>query len=93
MMFGDYGWLDYRLREQMARFEQWRSQVKRLVVIEIGAGTSIPSVRHFGEFQDGFLIRINPREADMPARCRGISLPLTALAALQESHSAWEDMA
>jgi len=26
------------------------------------AGTAIPSVRHFSEFQDGFLIRINLRE-------------------------------
>lgn len=93
LMFGDYGWLDYRLHEQMARFEQWRSQVKRLLVIEIGAGTSIPTVRHFGEFQASYLIRINPREADMPPHCRGISLPLSALPALQRIHAAWEGMA
>lgn len=93
LMFGDSGWLDDRLGEQMTRFEQWRSQVKRLVVIEVGTGTSIPTVRHFGEFQDGFLIRINPREADMPPHCRGVSLPLTGLAALQHIHSAWDNMA
>jgi hypothetical protein len=32
------------------------------VVIEIGAGTAIPTVRRFGEAQDCPLIRINARE-------------------------------
>ena len=37
--------------------------VERLGVIEIGAGTAIPSVRLFGERQGAPLIRINLREA------------------------------
>ncbi len=83
LMFGDAGWLDYRFREQEANLQQWLAKVKRLAIIEIGAGTSIPSVRHFGEFQEGFLIRINPREAELPKGRRGISLELPALQALE----------
>ena len=84
LMFNDYGWLDYRYREQLARFQKWRSQVERLAVIEIGAGTSIPSVRHFGEFQEGYLVRINPREPDIPHSVRGISLVMNGLDGLRE---------
>ncbi len=83
-MFGDAGWLDYRLREQEAGLQQWLSKVRKLAIIEIGAGTSIPSVRHFGEYQDGFLIRINLREATLPNARRGASLAMPALQALQQ---------
>lgn len=83
LMFGDAGWLDYRFRKQEAALQQWRARVKRLAIIEIGAGTSIPSVRHFGQFQQGFLIRINPREAELPENNRGVSLELPALRALE----------
>lgn len=62
LMFGDGGWSGQRTLEQEERFRQWRSRVSRPVVIEIGAGTIIPSVRHFGEAQDAPLIRINLRE-------------------------------
>lgn len=83
LMFGDTGWLDHRFHEQEANLQQWLAKVKRLVIIELGAGTSIPSVRHFGEFQEGFLIRINPREAELPKGRRGVSLELPALRALE----------
>lgn len=83
LMFGDTGWLDHRFREREAHLQQWLAKVKRLVIIELGAGTSIPSVRHFGEFQEGFLIRINPREAELPKGRRGLSLELPALRALE----------
>ena len=84
LMFNDYGWIDHRYLEQLARFQKWRSQVERLAVIEIGAGTSIPSVRHFGEFQEGYLVRINPREPDIPHSVRGISLVMNGLDGLRE---------
>lgn len=54
LMFGDGKWLEQRSREQEARLKQWLSAVNRLVIIEIGAGTAIPSVRHFSEYQQGF---------------------------------------
>lgn len=83
LMFGDWDWLDHRFREQEVSLKQWLAKVRRLVIIEIGAGTSIPTARHFGEFQEGFLIRINPNEAGLPKDRRGISLELPALRALE----------
>jgi NAD-dependent SIR2 family protein deacetylase len=61
LMFGDGNWLEARAHAQLLRFERWRQTVRRLVVIEIGAGTAIPSVRRFGEKQGCPLIRVNPR--------------------------------
>lgn len=60
LMFGDGGWLGHRAELQEANFNAWRRTIQRPVVIEIGAGQSIPTVRRFGEEQNGFLIRINP---------------------------------
>lgn len=75
LMFGDSAWIDYRMRTPLARLHRWRSKVERLLVLEIGAGTAIPSVRLFGESQDGPIIRINPDEAKTQAD-RGISLKM-----------------
>lgn len=83
LMFGDGEWLEQRSREQETRLEQWLDSVNRLVIIEIGAGTAIPSVRHFSEYQQGFLIRINPREPELSANIRGIGLAMSGLEALR----------
>ncbi len=74
MMFGDFSWISDRSLDQQKRFAQWLQQLReksaRLVVIELGAGTAIPSVRHNSERLverfGGTLIRINPREANVP---------------------------
>ena len=76
LMFGDWGWLDRRTALQHQRLRDWLGGVERLVCIEIGAGTHIPSVRHFSENCGGRLIRINPREAENDD---GISLALGGL--------------
>ena len=74
LMFNDARWLDGRTEAQYARFEAWRARVRRLAVIEIGAGTDVPSVRHMCEGVDAPLIRINPREPQVPsARDAGIA--------------------
>jgi NAD-dependent SIR2 family protein deacetylase len=83
LMFGDSGWNPHRTRDQQRRLKHWLGDAERLVVIELGAGTSIPTVRHFGEFQDTFLIRINPHEPHLPESRRGVGLPLPALDALR----------
>ena len=68
LMFGDWHWLEGRSAKQEDRFSDWLEQTdtSRLVIIEVGAGTSIPSVRNFSSRMkrgyDGTLIRINPRE-------------------------------
>ena len=81
LMFNDSEWLPQRSDAQQDRFDAWRARVRRLAVIELGAGTAIPSVRRFGEGQGAPLIRINKREADV-APGRGLGLPLGAREAL-----------
>lgn len=63
LMFGDWQWMNWRTEFQRARFYEWRETVSRPVVIEIGAGKSIPTVREFGERQKAPLIRINLSDA------------------------------
>jgi hypothetical protein len=80
-MFGDAGWLEFRERIQNAALRQWLRRVERPVVIELGAGTSIPTVRRLGQQVSGPMIRINPHESDVP-RQTDISLPVGALEGL-----------
>ena len=89
MMFGDYGWHGERASAQESRRHEWLRELGeggRVVVIECGAGTAIPSVRmtceRVASRTGGALIRVNPREAYGP---RGtISLGLGAARALRE---------
>lgn len=83
LMFNDFKWLGARRKAQEEKFKAWLANVNRLVVIEIGAGTSIPTVRDFGEHHAGYLIRINPNEAELPSSVNGIGLPMTGFAGLQ----------
>jgi NAD-dependent SIR2 family protein deacetylase len=91
LMFDDWEWDSSRHDVQNQRYEAWRKRVQgsRVVVIELGAGLAIPTVRRECETRASVLIRINPREADAPG---GISLPLGALEALErmDSHSCAE---
>ena len=68
LMFGDWGWDSSRTDEQYRKMDKWLDNVdlNDTVVIEVGAGTSIPSVRRTSEqfsMAGATLIRINPREA------------------------------
>lgn len=84
LMFSDYSWISHRSEAQEVRYRNWLRKVDthRLVIIELGAGLAIPSVRLQTEGRAGTLIRINPREAETPSG--GISLPLGALDALEK---------
>jgi NAD-dependent SIR2 family protein deacetylase len=82
LMFGDSGWLDFRERIQDAALRKWLRRVERPVVIELGAGTSIPTVRMFGQQVDGPMIHINLRESQVP-RKSDIGLAVGALEGLQ----------
>lgn len=65
LMFGDWGWIERRSEMQAARLEEWLARVRRPLVIELGAGTAIPSVRQFGQRvvqRGGRMVRVNPRE-------------------------------
>jgi NAD-dependent SIR2 family protein deacetylase len=70
LMFGDWGFLGNRLNQQTSHYEQFKSNIARektkLLIIELGAGTAVPTVRNESEitFSDpqwtADLIRINP---------------------------------
>lgn len=87
LMFGDYEFNNARAADQSDRLDEWISKqdLKKTVVIEIGAGSMISSVRNFSELiakNGASLIRINPEEPETPAR--GISIRMKALEALTE---------
>ncbi len=71
LMFGDWSWESSRTDAQGDRFTSWISELEdkksSLAVIEIGAGTAVPTVRRTSEeiakYFETPLIRINPREA------------------------------
>ena len=87
LMFGDWGWNSERTNGQRNRFLKWQRKTERceLIIIEVGAGKNVPTVRHTcEEFASGegcSLIRINPRDVNVP---RGsIALSLGGLDALE----------
>ena len=87
LMFGDWGWISSRTAEQEGDLRAWMSGLRgrNLVVVECGAGSSVPTVRWHceqaaGDF-GGRLIRINPREPHGPSGA--VAIASGALAALQ----------
>jgi len=82
LMFNDGDWIESRAQAQYDHYQAWRRKIRasKLVVVELGAGTAIPTVRLECESTGGTLIRINPRE---PQTSPGhVSLDMGALAAL-----------
>ncbi|MEW6023760.1 MAG: Sir2 family NAD-dependent protein deacetylase [Pseudomonadota bacterium] len=87
LMFNDSGWVDTRTDAQFARLQAWRAGIGKLVVIELGAGVDIPSVRRMSERQRAPLVRINPRAPQLDG-CAGVGLALGALDALERIEEA-----
>ncbi|MEU5693447.1 Sir2 family NAD-dependent protein deacetylase [Actinosynnema sp. NPDC020468] len=86
LMFGDWSWVGGPSQAGLDAFTRWRREQRSLVVIEIGAGSAVPTVRRQAELasaSSGALIRINPREADV-RHGRGVSLAMGAREALTE---------
>jgi len=87
LMFGDFSWISYRTDAQNRRFTDflYRHRGARMVVMEMGAGTAVPTIRRLTEHLSRTLgataVRINPREPhiDRPH----ISLPCGALEGLK----------
>jgi NAD-dependent SIR2 family protein deacetylase len=84
LMFGDNAWNPGRTWKQESRLKTWLTRLRKnkakVAVVEIGAGTAIPTVRHrsedvAAEFAAA-LIRINPRESEVPSG--GFELALNA---------------
>lgn len=94
LMFGDWAWVEDRAQRQAQALGTWLRRTRRPVVIEIGAGTAIPSVRHFSHSvlaeHGGRLIRINPTEFDVPSSL-DVGLPLGGLSGLLAISTAMVD--
>lgn len=81
LMFDDWGWSSERSEMQRKHWRAWSSTVGKQVVIELGAGVDISSIRQISENQECPIIRINPRHPDLiPGK--GLSLNLGAQQAL-----------
>ncbi|OQY03347.1 MAG: NAD-dependent deacetylase [Bacteroidetes bacterium 4572_117] len=89
LMFGDWNWISDRSSEQSNSCHNWLDELKaanaKLVIIELGAGHAVPTVRmksqsvfrsHNAEF-----IRINPRDHKTPDG--GITIPLGSKEAIE----------
>ena len=95
LMFDDWKWQEQHQLPKEYQLEQWLFNVKKLAIIELGAGTAIPTVRKFGERlvcypinESVSFLRVNLREPHVPdkANCFGISMgALVALNNIQEA--------
>lgn len=88
LMFGDSSWLPDSTRIQECAFDKFlaRNSGRRIAVIEMGAGSAIPTIRATSErigwnYDQATVIRINPREPEIKAP--HISLSCGALEGLR----------
>ncbi|MBF0135889.1 MAG: hypothetical protein H7833_15475 [Magnetococcus sp. DMHC-1] len=85
LMFGDSDWLGQRTARQGERLHIWLNDLlvrqRSLAIVELGAGLSVPTIRYRSETYaarlGGVLIRINPRDHEVPGPPH-ISLPVSA---------------
>ncbi len=92
LMFGDWSWLPGRTHLQEAEFKNFLDEHsgKKIAIIEMGAGTAIPTIRATSErvgwkYPDATVIRINVREPEI--KRPHISLACGALEGLKEIDS------
>jgi NAD-dependent SIR2 family protein deacetylase len=87
LMFGDWGWDSARTDRQHRNMARWLESrfSANLTIVECGAGRAVPTVRvtceQVAHNYGATLIRINPREPDVPPG--HIALPTGALAAIR----------
>lgn len=82
LMFGDFFWNSDRCAEQELNMQRHIDKMKKTVVIECGAGTAVPSVRHFCENRYAPIIRINPDEYALNG-ISGVSIAMGARNAIE----------
>jgi hypothetical protein len=90
LMFSDALWLDGRTAERYTDYDDWVRSLgtkrARLAVIEVGAGSTVPTVRaesqRLARLFGAPLVRINPPEDHGPSGT--IPIPLPAAAALEQ---------
>jgi NAD-dependent SIR2 family protein deacetylase len=85
LMFGDRDWQPARTDAQARAHAAWLRAHPRPVVVELGAGTAVPTVRRHAEVASaatGALVRVNTREPRV-RHGHGVELPLPAAEALR----------
>ena len=90
LMFDDGGVNCGRIEEQEARFSAWADGLPRgarVAVVEVGAGTAVPTIRRLGERQaaareGATLVRINYDDSDCPPALRGRAVCVGGVGAL-----------
>jgi len=94
LMFGDWGWIGDRCSVQDRLYVEFQTNVRKnkykLVVIEVGAGLAVPTVRFESESLGGQLIRINLRDTDCPQGA--IVIPLGGKDALTRIEQAMSEL-
>ncbi len=96
-MFGDWDFNNERLNSQRANYKKFdreltKNKNEEVVVIEMGAGLAVPTIRSISEnflsdFSKAFLIRINKRDTKCLGGVEGknyIALEYGSLEALEE---------
>lgn len=87
LMFNDATWVRAVTKRQVHAFDYWLASVRgqRLVIVEIGAGTAVPTIRNISERvaerQRTTLVRINPDA--VPDVDPGVAIRLPAEQALR----------
>lgn len=90
LMFSDWGWDSVRSDATREAQAGWISGLtrsrRRVVIVEVGAGTDIATVRQFDHYVQNVcgarLVRINPRESEVKRRW-DIGIPSGGLSALR----------
>ena len=85
LMFGDYAFIANRYDQQQQTFTRFnQKRGAKTLVIELGAGTAVPTIRHLSESlgrqPHTTVVRINPREPQIGSG--HLSLPCGALEGL-----------
>ncbi|MCO4783948.1 MAG: NAD-dependent deacetylase [Candidatus Cloacimonetes bacterium] len=73
LMFGDFAWDDSIFFKQEQRYRRFLSEITdndRLLIIELGAGLSVPTIQIQSNsinsrFKNSYLVRINPRDFEV----------------------------
>lgn len=86
LMFNDNSWSSTRCEQQEIQLNNWLINARNPLVVEVGAGTSVPSVRAFSkevcEKLGARLVRINLREFEV-VNANSIGLEIGALEGLR----------
>uniref|UniRef100_UPI0035B2DE18 Sir2 family NAD-dependent protein deacetylase n=1 Tax=Chitinimonas sp. TaxID=1934313 RepID=UPI0035B2DE18 len=85
LMFSDWHWVGERAAAQQGKLEHWLEGAGRLVIIELGAGTVVDTLRRYAGQLAGqgerLLIRINPSDP-LQSDAQRVVLPGSAAAML-----------